>query len=208
MLDTLRYHGYVRQNPETKQYYLGFRFLEISSRMLEHLDVRAVAREHLRDLNQRTGQTVHLAMLNEDKVVYIDKLGAQSGLSLVTYVGFATDAYAAAGGKVLLADLDESRVRRMYHGKTLKAYGRRTITSVDDLIEELETVRQQGYAIDDEEYYEGVRCISAPIRAGFKAVAALSITGSIFALTHDRIKTELKDLVVDTAAQISANLSG
>ncbi|TET82031.1 MAG: IclR family transcriptional regulator, partial [Desulfobacteraceae bacterium] len=85
-------------------------------------------------------------------------------------------------------------------------YGKNTITSIDDLFKELEKIRKQGYAIDNEEYYEGVRCVAAPIRAGGKIVAALSITGSIFTMTMERINNELKQLVMDKAHKISSEM--
>lgn len=73
-------------------------------------------------------------------------------------------------------------------------------------MEELKTVRDQGYAVDDEEYYEGVRCVAAPVRAGGEIVAALSITGSIFTMPMGRITGELKELVVTKAEQISSQM--
>lgn len=206
ILSTLRAYDYVREDAETRKYTLGFRLLEISRRILNNLDVRAIARDHLRKLNAACGQTVHLAVLRDGRVVYIDKIEARAGLSLVTYVGFATDAYAAAGGKVLLADLRDSEVKQIYKNGALAPYGKRTITNVEDLLKELERIRGQGYAIDDEEYYEGVRCVAAPIRAGGKVVAAISITGSVFTLTMDRIDREFKEMVVRTAAEVSARL--
>jgi DNA-binding IclR family transcriptional regulator len=85
----------------------------------------------------------------------------------------------------------------------MKPYGKNTITSIDDLFKELEKIRKQGYAIDNEEYYEGVRCVAAPIRAGGKIVAALSITGSIFTMTMERINNELKTMLLKTTERIS-----
>jgi DNA-binding IclR family transcriptional regulator len=70
----------------------------------------------------------------------------------------------------------------------------------------LEKARIEGYAIDDEEYYEGVRCVSAPVRAGGKIVAAISITGSIFTMTMERIGNELRRLVVEKAEKVSAEM--
>jgi IclR family transcriptional regulator, KDG regulon repressor len=206
ILNTLRQREYVRQDEDTKRYLLGFRFLEISRRILSSLDIRVIAREYLVRINQACGQAVHLAVLNGKKVVYIDKLDAREGLSLATYVGYATDPHAAAGGKVLLSALPESEVRDMYHGAVLKRYGKQTITCLDDLLSELAVIRERGYAIHDEEFYEGVRCVAAPICAGGKVAASLSITGSVFALTPEKIEGEYRNMVVKAAAEISAKL--
>ena len=206
ILQTLLPHDYVMQDPETKKYSLGFRFLEIGKRILDSLDIRKIANKHLHELHKACGEAVHLALLRNGQVIYIDKIDSPGMLSLATYVGFTTDAYAASGGKVLLSGLSPEDVRDLYRERPLRKFGKRTITNLDQLLEELERVRGQGYAIDDEEYYEGVRCVAAPIRAGGNIVAAVSITGSIFTMTMDRIHQQLKDLVVRTGERISSEM--
>ena len=206
MVSTLLPHDYITQDPDTKRYSLGFRFLEISRKILDNLDIRKVAHRHLEVLRQESQQAVHLAMLRDDKVVYIDKLDTPSGLSLATYVGFATDPHAAAGGKVLLAGLKDEAVRGIYKNKPLKDYGKNTITRLPALMAELDKIRKRGYAVDDEEYYEGVRCVAAPVRSGGQVVAAISVTGSIFTMTQDRIEKELAARVIKAADLVSDEL--
>jgi DNA-binding IclR family transcriptional regulator len=94
----------------------------------------------------------------------------------------------------------------IYKGTSLKKYGKNTITRLDRLLNELKKIRKEGYAIDDEEYYEGVRCVAAPIRAGGQVVASVSITGSIFTMTMERINNKLKKLVMKTAEMISSEM--
>ena len=207
MLGTMVPFDYIVQDPDTKKYALGFRFLEISRRLLDNMDIRKVARKHLQELQQESREAAHLAILRGCKVVYIDKIGNPEGLSLATYIGFATDPHAASGGKVLLADLPAAKVKALYAGKILQKYGRKTITDIDHLLQELEKVRKQGYALDDEEYYEGARCVAAPVRAGGRVIASVSITGSVFTMTKKKISGPLKDLVIRKAQAISADLS-
>jgi DNA-binding IclR family transcriptional regulator len=138
--------------------------------------------------------------------VYVDKVQKQGGLSLATYVGFSTEPHAAAGGKVLLSELSDVEIADIYRTEPLRKYGPRTITRLADLKEELSRIRTQGYAIDDEEYYEGVRCVAAPVRAGGKVVAAISVTGAIFTVTKERISRELKDMVTAAAQVVSAKI--
>jgi IclR family KDG regulon transcriptional repressor len=206
ILDTLLPHDYILRDPETRKYSLGFKFLEIGRRILDNLDIRRIAHKYLRQLHDKCREAVHLAILRNGKVIYIDKVDTPGGLSLATYVGFATDPHAAAGGKVLLSELTSREIMSIYRKKTLKAYGKNTITDPDQLLEELKRVRDQGYAVDDEEYYEGVRCVAAPVRAGGDIVAALSITGSIFTMTIERINGELKELVMRKAEEISSQM--
>ena len=206
MVSTLVPHDYITQDPDTKKYSLGFRFLEISRKILDNLDIRKVAHRHLEVLRRESQEAVHLAMLRDDKVVYIDKLDTPSGLSLATYVGFATDPHAAAGGKVLLAGLENEAVKGIYRNKSLKAYSKNTITRLPALMAELDRIRKQGYAVDNEEYYEGVRCIAAPVSSGGQVVASISVTGSIFTMTRGRIEKELAATVVEAADSVSAEL--
>lgn len=206
LLNTLLPHEYITQDPDTKKYALGFRFVEIGSRILDSLDVRKISEKHLNALHESCNETVHLAVLRHNKVIYIDKIDSHGKLSLATYVGYATDAYAAAGGKILLSDLPDAKIREMYGNGALAVYGRNTITNMEMLLAELKTVRKNGYAVDDEEYYEGIRCVAAPIRAGGKVIAAVSVTGSVFTVTRERMEGELIDGVVKTGENISDEL--
>jgi len=206
ILSTFLPYEYVAQDPETKKYSLGFRFLSIAKVILDNIDVRKIANPHLRRLHEECGEAVHLAILRNGKVVYIDKFDRLGGLTLATYIGFSTDPHAAAGGKVLLSELPPQRIKQIYRDKPLKVYGKKTIADFDRLMNELRKIESQGYAIDDEEYYEGVRCVAAPVRAGGQIVAAISITGSTFTLTMDRIHHQLKGLVMRTADGISSEL--
>ena len=206
ILKTFIPYDYITQNQETKKYALGFKFLEISKKILDNIDIRGIANKYIRKLHEKCKEAVHLAILRSDEVIYIDKIDNPQGLSLATYVGFRTDPHAAAGGKVLLSGLSEREVRNIYDKRPLKTFGKNTITNMAQLLEELENIRKQGYAIDNEEYYEGVRCVAAPIKAGGKIVAAISVTGSIFSITMDRINRELIGLVTETAEEISSEL--
>jgi IclR family KDG regulon transcriptional repressor len=206
IINTLAPFDYISQDPDTRKYSLGFRFLEISRRILDNMDIRKVARKYLEELGKETREAVHLAVLRDNKVVYIDKIDNLGGLSLVTYIGFATDPHAAAGGKVLLASMPDKQVKNIYQNRNLKNYGKKTITNLSGLLEQLKQIRLQGYAVDDEEYYEGVRCVAAPIRSGGEVLAAVSVTGSIFSITKERIKRELKNQVMTTAEAISNEL--
>jgi len=206
ILSMLRSCDYVDQDSDNKRYRLGFRFLVISSTILNHLDIRRTAYNHLRQLHQKVNETVNLTVLRTGQVTFIDKIQKVGGLSLDTYLGFSTAPHAAASGKVLLSELDRSEIEAIYRTNSLKAYGKNTITSMTRLMEELENVRKQGYAIDNEEYYEGVRCVAAPVRASSKLVAAVSVTGSIFTMTMERINKEIIRLVKEAAGQISADL--
>jgi DNA-binding IclR family transcriptional regulator len=206
ILSTFLPYDYISQDPETKKYSLGFKFLTIGKMILDNLDIRKIANPYLQQLNKECGEAVHLAILSNGKVVYIDKIDKPGGLTLATYIGFYTDPHAAAGGKMLLSELPPEKIIEIYRDNPLKVYGKKTITNINKLLSELKKIQKQGYAIDDEEYYEGVRCVAAPIRAGGQIIAAISITGSTFTMSMGRINNELKNLVMKTADKISSEL--
>jgi DNA-binding IclR family transcriptional regulator len=175
--------------------------------MLQGFDVREVARKHLVQLNEKSGEIVQLYILRKGKLICIDKVGIPTGgLSISSFIGWTTLPHPSAAGKVLLSELSTKEIHGIYPDGTLRPFGKNTITDFEQLFKELEVVRKQGYAIDDEEYYEGVRCVGAPIRAGNKIVAAVSITGSIFSITMKKISQELIPLVTMTGDKISEEM--
>jgi IclR family KDG regulon transcriptional repressor len=206
ILSTFLLHDYIVQEPDTKKYFLGLKFLSIGKVILESMDIRKIANKYLRLLHEECNEAIHLAILRNGQVVYIDKIDKSVGLSLATYIGFATEPHAAAGGKVLLSDLSQKEIMDIYRNKTMKRYGKNTITNLRKLFRELKSVKKQGFAIDNEEYYEGIRCVAAPVRAGGQIAASISITGSVFTMTMERINQELKELVMKTAEQISSEM--
>jgi IclR family transcriptional regulator, KDG regulon repressor len=206
ILSTFIPYDYVSQDPAGKKYGLGFRFLGIGRTIIDNLDIRKTAHDSLRKLHRLCHEAVHLSILRNGLVTYVDMIQKEGGLSLATYIGFTTDPHAAAGGKILLSGLSDEAIRDLYQNRSLKRYGKNTITQFSRLLKEIHNIRSQGYAVDDEEYYEGVRCVAAPVRAGGKIAAALSVTGSIFTITMERIQKELVPLVKKTAEEISATL--
>jgi len=206
ILSTFLPYDYVAKDLETKKYSLGFKFLSIGKIILNNIDVRNIAHKYLLELHEKCKEAVHLAILRGGHVIYIDKIDTQRMLSLATYICFRTDPHAGAGGKVLLSELSRKEIMDIYRERPPKAFAKNTITSMPRLFEELEKIKKQGYGIDDEEYYEGIRCIAAPIRAGWKVVAVVSITGAIFTMTMERVQNELNAMVMETAERISNEL--
>lgn len=204
LLNTFLEYNFISQDEETKKYSLGTRFFEISSRMLKSFDIREIAKKHLIQLNEESGEIVHLYILRKGKLICIDKVGSSTGgLSISSFVGWTTEPHPSAAGKVLLSGLSTKEILDIYPDGSLKSYGKNTITDFDQLFRELDSIRTQGYAIDDEEYYEGVRCVGVPIRAGEKIVASISITGSIFSMTMKKISQVLIPLSTKCGKKIS-----
>ena len=210
LVSSLTYFGYARQDSKTRNYFLGFKLVELGNLLLSQLDLRKEAEPFLRDLAERTKETVHMVFLDRGEIVYIDKVELDhnpSGLRMASRVGLRNPAHSSAVGKVLLSHLPEEELNLLIKEKGLPKRTENTITDPIQLKEHLKAVRAQGCAVDDEENERGIRCIAAPIcnEAG-KAVAAISISGPAFRITKKVIQEILKKEVMETAYQISQRL--
>lgn len=210
LLSSLAYLGYVRQDPKTRNYLLGFKLVELGNILLSQLDLRKEAEPFLRELAEKTKETIHMVILDGNEVVYIDKVEMDhnpSGLRMASRIGLRNPAHSSAVGKVLLSHFTDEELNKFYKGKSLSKRTENTITDAAQLKEHLKIVRNQGYAIDDEENEKGVRCVGAPIfnRTG-NPVAAISISGPAFRVTKKKILESLKKEVMETALKISQQL--
>jgi IclR family KDG regulon transcriptional repressor len=211
ILSSLSYFGYVHQDLETKNYLLGFKLMELGALVASQLDLRKVAEPVLRALAEKTGETAHMVVLDMNEVVYIDKIDTQQArgsLRMISRVGSRNPVHSCAVGKVLLSQLSEEEVDTLIIEKGLSARTTNTITVPGRLKEHLRTVRDQGYAIDDEENERGIRCVAAPIfdRKGL-AVAAISVSGPAVRVTKKAIQDVLRKEVTKAAGEISKRLN-
>ena len=210
LLSSLVYFGYVRQDPKTRNYLLGFKLVELGQILLSQLDLRREAEPFLRDLAERTKETVHLVFLDRHEIVYLDKVEGfhdHSGLRMASRIGLRNPAHSSAVGKVLLSDLPEETLNEIIQEKGLPRRTDHTITDPNQMKEHLKSVKRQGYAMDDEENEKGIRCVAAPIytEAG-KVMAAISVSGPAFRVTRRAIQETLKKEVMETALKISHQL--
>ena len=181
ILSSLSYFGYIRQDPETKNYFLGLKLMELGALLGNQLDLRKVAEPILRDLVEKTEEAAHMVILDRNEIVYIDKIEARQttgGLDMSSRVGSRNPAHSCAVGKVLLSHLSEEALDGLIREKGLSPRTANTITDPRLLKEHLKVVRRQGYAIDEEENEQGIRCLGAPIFDGRgRPVAAISVSG-------------------------------
>ncbi|MCL4487741.1 MAG: IclR family transcriptional regulator [Chloroflexi bacterium] len=205
-LSTLVEQGYVRQEPDVGRYYLGSKVTWLAAKFLDRLEVRQAARPALDALAKETGETVHLAILDQDMVVYIDKIDGQQSVRMASRIGYRMPVHSTSLGKVLLSDFPESEWRRYASQVGLKAYTENTIVEPDLFFRELRQVRAHDYAVDNVENEAGIRCIAAPIRDHTgKVVAALSISGWTLSMTATRVN-DLVPLIRQASSAISRQL--
>lgn len=206
LLATLLSHRIIEQNPETKQYRLGFKLFELGNRAIARVDHIAQAEFFLKQLADATGETAHLAMLDQGMTFYVAKVEGWHSLRMPSQVGKHLPTYCTGVGKALIAYLKGDELSRVLDQHDLVRYTPKTITSRSTLEKELAKTRKRGYAVDDEEIEPGLRCIAAPIRDySGSVIASLSIAGPTMRITKQSIPT-LAQHVMRTSNAISASL--
>jgi DNA-binding IclR family transcriptional regulator len=206
LISTLKDFGYVEQSAFNCKYKLGLRLFEVGSVVAESWEIRSVASPFIQRLLEEVGETVHLGILDKYEVLYIDKRETTGALRIVSQVGMRLPAHCTGIGKVLLAYLSPEARLEVIRVKGLPRYTRNTLTDPKVVEAELAKVRQQGYAIDNEEIMDSLRCIAAPIRNQVgQVVSAISIAGPVSRLRNEQFKKAIRR-VIQTAAVISANL--
>lgn len=183
------------------QFQLGRKLFELSSRALELRDLRQIARPHLAKLNDATGHTVHLAELEGAEVVYIDKFESHHPVRMYSRIGLTAALHSAAVAKIILADMPRSRQEHIAAGLDYIKMTENTLTTPEELLNELSLVREQGWAQDRSEHESFVHCVAAPIRdASGSVVGAASISVPVVLLDYEGLLKLLPVLINGTQA--------
>lgn len=204
LLNNLVRLRYVTQNRVTANYALGENLILLGRKAEQQHDVRHLARPWLEKLAEETHETVNLTAMVGDSVVQLDHVDSPSILRVAWDSGQRFPLYCSASGKVFLAY--SPKCDQILETIERRPYTKRTIVDSEQLRAELDMVRQRGYAIDDAEREEGVRCVAAPnYDARGSVVAAISISGPSVRLSLSKLH-ELAGRVIKTAGAISASL--
>lgn len=207
LIATLAARGYVTQNPETRSYALGNKIFDLSEARARQFDILDIAMPAIRDLNRRTGEAVHLAMIQARELVTVAKLDSLHAIRVDSgFAGKSNATHATASGKAILAWLPEAEQQAIFDSKGMTAFTEHTITEADHLQAELALVRRHGYAKDVEEFQPGVICYGAAIRNHTGGVIA-SVSGS---MPEMRASEEARETMIaevkNTAARLSEEL--
>lgn len=205
-LITLLTRDYVQTCQDSAHYHVGAKVLTLSKSFLERLELPDLAKADLRELSQATEETVHLAVLDGTEMLYVAKVDGPQSMRMHSSIGTRSPLYCTAMGKSVLAFLPADQCAALLDQISLTPRTPNTITDKAVLIEHLQLVRAQGFAIDDMENEMGIRCMGAPVfeHTG-RAIAAISISGPAYRLPDSRLQA-LSELVIGTSAAISAKL--
>ena len=208
LLSTLKKEGYIIQDEESEKYYLSLKLFKIGSHRVNSLDFNMAALPVITQLSQETKETIHLCTVENDQLVYIQKIESTYALkvTMMSRVGESTPLYCTGVGKVLLANQGTEKIQRYLKNTELQKFTENTIVSQHDLIIELDKIRSAGIAYDNEEHELGVRCVAAPIfnQVG-NTIAALSISGPTVRMVDEKLES-MRELVKNAAYEISAKI--
>lgn len=208
LLSTLESHKYVVHDKHVGGYYLGLACLGLAHAYYHRSDLRLNALTELEKLRDETAETVHLGIPDGMEVVYLEKLHGLHAIGLMSsHVGGRAPAHCTGLGKVLLAHQDQDSVRDYFRCDGLKAYTEKTIRTIDELMEHLEKVRRQGFAIDCGEHESEVNCVAAPVfDINGEVIAAISVSGPASRIEPRVANKELIIRTIEAASLISRRL--
>jgi IclR family KDG regulon transcriptional repressor len=203
---TLEYNGYLNQDPETRKYHLGFKLVERASTLLDQIDVRQVALPYLQALIAWCDESVNLAIRDGEQIVYIERLTTTQSLGMRAKVGYRAPLHCTALGKAILSGMPRKEIEGLVVHHGLLAATPNSITDPVQFFQEMDRVRGQGFAVDNEENEIGVRCVAAPIFDHIgRPVAAVSISSPVLRFPMSEVPL-YGQKVIEAAEAISAKL--
>lgn len=206
LLEAMRAHRLIGFDENSGSYHLGMKLFEMGSRAVERLALDQHAHPILDRLADVSGETAHLCILDGADVVYIAKVESTRTLRIPSAVGQRNPAYCTGVGKAILAHLAPDRLAAYLNETRLRPFTKRTLTTSAELKASLRQIVATGYAIDDQEREEGVRCVAAPVRDhSRRVIAAISIAGPTMRVTKEKV-AEFAAHVIRAANEISAQL--
>ena len=208
LLNTFEEINYVEQDSALGLWFIGLKAFSVGNAFLNRRDFVASARPFMHKLLDECGETVNLGVIAEGEVAYVSQVESREMMRMIVKLGSRSPIHASGVGKAILASWSEPAVNRVLQIKGLARFTARTIDNPKRLREELDRIRVQGYALDDEEHAVGLRCVAATIfDENGAALAAISLSGPKARIVDSRL-TDLGAAVRQTADEITAVLGG
>lgn len=208
VLCSLEYMGYVLQNGENGKYKLSMKIVDMGNHIVDRMDINKMVRPYLRKLCDMTGETVHFVELEGSDIVYVDKEESDvNTVRMVSRIGSRIPFYRSAVGKAITAVMTNAEIKELWDSSSIKRMTPNTITNIKTFMNEISSIREKGYALDNEENEIGVRCIACSLSiCGFKTKYAFSISAPISRMDDSRIN-ELSEQLIETKKSIEKNVN-
>jgi len=206
LLNTLIQRRLIEHSGSTGKYKIGTRLFLLSGAIMNNSNLKNLAHPLLAELAKQTAETVHLSILSGNEVFYLDKLEGPRSISIRSRIGQTLPAHVSGVGKVLLAHLPQDQQNELLDKVELKQFTVKSITDKELLREHFKQIKRQGYALDDEEFEEGLICFAAPVfNQDQRVIAAISVSGPIYRLS-EKSDSHIR-LLIDTANSLTNNLT-
>ncbi len=206
IVTTLVSERIVEKDSDSNLYHLGLKLFELGNLVRFNLEISKIAAPYLKELHEKYDETIHLTVLDVGEVLYVDCSESTKRLRTHSAIGEKAPLHCTGVGKAILAFLPANEIERVIQEKGLRMFTENTITDRDLLLEELKKIAQSGYAIDNMEHEEGVRCVAAPIRNhDGRVFAAISISGPAQRIIPEKDGT-FAEAVKHAATKISRRL--
>ncbi len=207
LINTVKDAGFVNQNPDNKKYSNSLKLLAMGNRVMEKSGVRHVARPYMEELSEKTGETINLGIRVGNKIIYVDKLESSSTIKVGLGIGVSVPSYCSGLGKAILAYTPKAELDEILNSISFERFTGSTITGKDQLLKELEIIRQNGYSTDDEEYVDGLVCFGAPIFDFHgNPAAAISVSCPKYRYDPDKHLSLYTGLAAHAAQKISKQM--
>ncbi|MGA1800826.1 IclR family transcriptional regulator [Rhizobium sp. HT1-10] len=189
------------------RYLPGVRLLTFAARSWAGSDLRRIAEPHLGLLHEQTGETVHLGVLSDLQVIYLDKVEGRQSVRMYSHIGNAAPAYCTGVGKAALSSLDDRSLNAVAARLELRAFTTHTHRTIVSLLDDIQDIRARGYALDREEHEEGICCVAAAIPpVGGRGPSGVSVTAPAYRVSLQRLQ-DWAPLVQRTAQSIYEDVS-
>ncbi len=186
--------GIVVRDPLHKRYTVGYSLLELCRAAYAKIELKDLARKPMERLMEKVGETVFLGVLNGDHVTILDVVESRNEMKITSPPGTRLPLLTGATGRVLLSQMERERAREILQKRGLARYTSKTVTDAGQFLREIDQVKEQGYAVDDEEYIPGVRAVAAPLLHASSPPAALWVVGFTSTLDDQKIKTVIREI--------------
>lgn len=203
-IHTLHERKFIAINRQNSKYVIGINSFLVGSAYLKNLNVLPVIKEEMQYIVNKCYETCNLGIIDQENVLYIEKVDSPESIRLISYVGKCLPAYCTALGKALMCDYSEDKLRNLYNNE-LKAYTKNTITNFNVLSEQLRNVQKANFAYENEEVMDQLICIAVPIRKNGQVAMAISVSIPIFRRTPEKI-TLVKKLLIQAKDKIETLL--
>lgn len=204
LVSTLKQEGYIIQNANSKKYSNSFKLFEMGNNVVEKLGLRKIAQPYLEQISRITNETTNIAIIYDNNIMYIDRIESPATIKVDLRIGKRLPVYCTGLGKVMLAYMPKQKLEEILKNVKFIKYTKNTVENIQKLYEQLEKIREQGYCIDEEEYVEGLICVSAPIM-NYRGdiIAAISIAVPKYRFDEGEKNTGFTNILKETAYNLS-----